>query len=63
MSKCDFNKVAKNWCSPVNLLHILRTPFPKNTSKGLHVYNKLSSIFTLHWKYKLQIAGWHNQPA
>ena len=22
-------------CSPVNLLHIFRTPFPKNTSKGL----------------------------
>ena len=22
-------------CSPVNLLHIFRTPFPKNTSGGL----------------------------
>ena len=40
MPKCDFNKVARNFieiarrrgCSPVNLLHIFRTPFPRNTS-------------------------------
>ena len=42
MHKCDFNKVAKqsnfidialqHGCSSVNLLHIFRTPFPKNTS-------------------------------
>ena len=39
MLKCDFNKVACNFiditlqhgCSPVNLLHIFRTPFLKNT--------------------------------
>ena len=31
MSNCDFNKVALHGCSPVNLLHILRTPFYKNT--------------------------------
>ena len=45
MPKCDFNKVAKqnifieillrHGCSPVTLLHIFRTPFPKNTSGGL----------------------------
>ena len=40
MPKCDFNKVAieitlRHECSPVNLLHIFRTPFPKNTSGGL----------------------------
>ena len=43
MSKCDFNKVASNFigitlwhgCSPVNLLHCFRTPFPKNTSGEL----------------------------
>ena len=43
MSKCDFNKVASNFtgitlwygCSPENLLHIFRIPFPKNTSRGL----------------------------
>ena len=37
MPKCDFNKVAKQIAprhgnSPVNLLHIFRTPFPENTS-------------------------------
>ena len=40
MPKCDFDKVARNFieialrhgCSPVNLLHIFRTPFPKNTT-------------------------------
>ena len=44
MRKCDFNKVALTdfnkitlWhgCSPVNLLHIFRAPFPKNTSEAL----------------------------
>ena len=45
MKKCDFNKIAKqsnvieitlrHGCSPVNLLHIFRTPFPKNTSGWL----------------------------
>ena len=42
MSKCDFNKIAllcnfieitlQRGCSPVNLRHISRTPFPKNIS-------------------------------
>ena len=43
MPKCDFNKIACNFieitltygCSPVNLVHIFRTPFPKNTSGWL----------------------------
>ena len=43
MRKCDFNKVAKQlywntlWhgCSPVSLLHIFRTSFLMNTSRGL----------------------------
>ena len=34
MAKCDFNKVIEitlqHVCSPVNLLHIFRAPFPKN---------------------------------
>ena len=34
MLNCDFNKLRYG-CSPVNLLHIFRTPFPKNTSGGL----------------------------
>ena len=44
MSKCGFNKVAlklyieitlRHGRSPVNFMHIFRTPFPKSTSKGL----------------------------
>ena len=38
MPKCDFNKVEialRHWCSPVNLLRIFRTPFPRNTSGWL----------------------------
>ena len=38
MPKCNFNKVALAlWhrCSLVNLLHIFRTPFPKNISERL----------------------------
>ena len=43
MPKCDFNKVASNFIeitfphgySPVNLMHIFKTPFPRNTSGGL----------------------------
>ena len=49
MSKCDFNKVAFNFiettlrhgCSPVNLLHIFRTPFPNKTSGLLLLQNIL----------------------
>ena len=45
--KCDFNKVAYcsfiesalwHGCSPVNLLHIFRTPFPKNNYELLLLY-------------------------
>ena len=43
MPKCNFNKVAKQpieitihrRCYPVNLLHVSRTPFPKNIYGGL----------------------------
>ena len=38
MSKCDFKKVAftlRHGCFSVNLLHIFRTPSPKNTSGRL----------------------------
>ena len=38
MPRCDFNKVAKNGCSPVNLLHIFRIPFPKSSSGGLPLF-------------------------
>ena len=35
MPRCDFNKVALHGCSPVNVLHIFRTSFPRNTYEGL----------------------------
>ena len=44
MSKCDFNKFIKiavrHGCSPVHLLHIFRTNFPKNNSGELLLCNK-----------------------
>ena len=47
MPKCDFNKVAteitfRHGCSPVNLLHILRMPFSKNTSGRIQPENHLN---------------------
>ena len=40
---CNFIEMAlPHGCSPVNLLHILRTPFFKNTSEGLILFNKLA---------------------
>ena len=46
-TKSDFNNAASNFieikvrhrCSPVNLLNIFRTPFSKNTSGWLLLYN------------------------
>ena len=47
MPKCDFNNFAKATllkshfgmvCSPVDLLHIFRTSFLKNTSGGLLLF-------------------------
>ena len=35
---CNFIEIAlRHGYSPVNLLHILRTLFPRNTSVGLHL--------------------------
>ena len=57
MPKCEFNKVAIKlqsnfieialWhgCSPVNLLHIFRTPFPRNTSGWLLLYTRYFAQF------------------
>ena len=40
MPKCDFiiEITLCHGCSPVNFLHVFRTPFPKNTSGGLLLY-------------------------
>ena len=42
MSKCDFNKVALQL---VNLLHIFRTPFLKNTYGRLLLYKEWFIIY------------------
>ena len=42
MPKCDFNFIEialRHGCSPVNLLHIFKTPFPRNTSCWLLLNN------------------------
>ena len=43
MPKYNFNKFATLWheCSPVNLLHIFRTPFPENISVELLLLLKM----------------------
>ena len=35
----NFEITPRHGCSPVNLLHIFRTPFYKNTSRGLLLNN------------------------
>ena len=39
----EINFTLRHGCSPVNLLHIFRTLFSKNTSGGLHLPLKLTS--------------------
>ena len=60
MPKCDFNKVAlqlRHGFSPVNLLHIFRRSFIKNTSGGLLLtISAIKYLFILHrniQKYKM----------
>ena len=40
----------RTWISPVNLLHIFKTPFPKNTSGGMLL--KLKNLRRLRSLYK-----------
>ena len=68
ISKCDFNKVAnsnffeiavRHGSSPVNLLHIFRTPFPKNSSEGLLLETRLTKPFAGLTKiYFLNVIIW-----
>ena len=54
MLKCDFNfteMVLRHGCH-VNLLHIFRTPFPRNTSGGLFL--KKALMFGDSWKKTLK---------
>ena len=45
-AKEHFNKLAFYGCSPVNLLHIYRNPFYKNTSEGLLLPTAISKDFS-----------------
>ena len=44
-------------CSPLNLLHIFRTPFPKNTSGGLllNMWVMSQGSFTEHFKSSVNL--------
>ena len=53
-------KLLKNGCSPVNLLHIFRIPFPKNTSEGLLLKNDENcAIATFQLKYSINFSQDH----
>ena len=44
---CNFIEISlRHGCSPVNLLHIFRTSFPKDTSRGLLLFILLSNKLT-----------------
>ena len=45
MQKCDF--ALRHGCSPVNLLYIFRTPFPRNTSRWLLLQFSARSLIML----------------
>ena len=52
---CNFIEIAfRHACSPVNLQHIFRTPFPKNTFEWLLLYflkdRIVCWVFSLLWK-------------
>ena len=56
---CNFIKITlrplRHVCSPVNLLHIFKTPFPKNTSGGL----LMTSLLLLLKKMNVQLFSWY----
>ena len=61
---CNFNEIAlRHGCSPVNLLHIFRTPFLKNVSRWLLLTLAISTYF---WKqfagFNFQISQCSNRP-
>ena len=54
---CNFIQIAlRHWCSPVNLLHIFRTSFNKNTYGGLLMYFWILAllVFMYNWNICLK---------
>ena len=50
---CNFIEIAlRHGCSPVNLLHIFRTSFPKNTSEGSLL---IRSILNVQSEYQVEL--------
>ena len=47
---CFATLLNRHGCSPVNLLHIFRTPFSKNTSGGLLLVIHIKDVFKMHCK-------------
>ena len=61
MPKCDFNKVA----GVLLLLQFFRTPFPRNTSRGLHLHNFFeysvnSSVLCLYFFLRQIFFKWNH---
>ena len=62
MPKCDFNKVVlqrseiafQHGCFPLNLLHIFRTPFYKNTYGGLLLTVNINITTGMNYNYSLK---------
>ena len=53
MPKCNFIELApRHGCSPVNLLHIFKTPFLRNTFGWLLPYFLLSMYKLIHSEHK-----------
>ena len=52
MLLCSFTEITlQHGCSPVNLLHIFRTSFPKNTYEGMYVtVFHILSFLSIHYR-------------
>ena len=49
---CNFIEITlRQGCSPVNLLHIFRTPYPKSTSRGLLLDELIQNLLYGSSKY------------
>ena len=54
---CNFIEIKlRHWCSPVNLLHISRIPFPRNTSEGLLLSSVICVFCKIHWEADIPYA-------
>ena len=59
MPKCGI--ALRHGCSPVNLLHIFRAPFPRNTSGWLLLVFSLSCILSYKDRIYDSALTWENK--